>query len=64
MIHKSTIILLCFFGVLGTTQAQDDAFISKLDSLGTLDDSTKSLMAYNAGVDFMNSQKYTQYCIL
>lgn len=40
--------------------AQDENFINKLDSLGGLDDSTKAIMAYNTGLDLMNSKDYSQ----
>lgn len=46
--------------LLGTAKAQDENFINKLDSLGGLDDSTKAIMAYNTGLDLMNSKDYSQ----
>ncbi len=52
--------IICLLLIGGNIKAQDSTFINKLDSLGGLDDSTKAIMTYNEGLDFMNSKKYSE----
>ena len=55
------LLLLLSTSILSyTISAQDTNFISQLDSMGGLDDSTKAIMTYNEGLDLMNSKKYSQ----